>query len=79
MCIRDRVSPVRSRVTYVDQPRERERDREMPPPIIRTPKVERRSVGSGISRSGSVRSMQSTSSDTGIRGYINRSSEGFEE
>ena len=50
------VSPVRSRVTYVDQLRERERERDgkMPPPIIRTPRVERRSVGSGISRSGSV-------------------------
>ena len=40
------VSPVRSRVTYVDQLRERERDErerdgKMPPPIIRTPRVER--------------------------------------
>ena len=69
------VSPVRSRVTYVDMPRERD----LPPPIIRTPRVDRRSVGTGVSRSGSVRSVRSETSETGIRGFVNRSSEGFEE
>ena len=70
------VSPVRTRVSYVDsRPREREF---VPPSIIRTPRSDRRSVGTGISRSNSMRSVASNQ-ETGIRGYVDRSSEGFEE
>ena len=70
------VSPVRTRVSYVDsRPREREY---VPPSIIRTPRSDRRSVGTGISRSNSMRSVASEQ-ETGIRGYVDRSSEGMEE
>ena len=69
------ISPVRTRVSYVDRPREREC---VPPSIIRTPRSDRSFVGTGISRSNSMRSVASNQ-ETGIRGYVDRSSEGFEE